>query len=112
MTANAMTARDCFDAANELFAREYYLDAQALYRRAHELEPDNALYAEGRERLKIYAASFGQWFSQKPQSPNASDSNFFVDCCCECCGGVGGDCCGDVCGEICSNCDGCDCDCS
>ena len=104
------TARDCFLAANALFDRGYYLDAQALYQRAYELEPDNALYAEGRERLKIYAASLGHWFSNKPKSPNVDHSNFFVDCCCECCADGGGECCGEICSN-CDACDGCDCDC-
>ncbi|MBQ7348145.1 MAG: hypothetical protein IJW55_09310 [Clostridia bacterium] len=107
-----MTARECFTAANERFARGYYLDAQTLFDRACRLEPDNALYAEGRERLQIYAASLGHWFSHKPKSPNTGNGNFFTDCCCEVCGEGGGECCAECCCEgCCENCDGCDCDC-
>ena len=96
-------AQECFEKANQLFLRGHYLDAQALYERAHALEPENPMYAEARSKLAALAFSFFKKGS--PLSENAANA---TECCCECCGEG---CCEGICEGICSNCDGCDCDC-
>ena len=99
------TALDCFTAANEAFSRGYYLNAQALYDRAYALEPSNALYVAGRERLRILTFGFGK---KSGGGFSTFDAANCAEGCCECCGEG---CCEGICEGICSNCDGCDCDC-
>ena len=114
MTTN-LNAHDCFTRANELFSRGHYLDAQTLYDRACELEPNNVAYAEAKKQLQILAASLGHWFSRKPEFPQKeSNNNFCTECCCEACGEGGGECCCEClsnCDSCDGCCDGCDCDC-
>lgn len=102
-----LCAQECFEKANQLFSRAHYLDAQALYDRAHALEPNNQIYVNACQRLPNMALAF--WKKGKPSKLSATDA---CDCsanCCECCGeGLGEGYCEGLC-ESC--CDGCDCDC-
>ena len=104
MTATRLsaTASDCFTIANEMFERGYYLDAQTLYERAYALEPENPVYAAGKERLRLLTFGFGKKSGGGFSSFDASNC---IEGCCECCSEG---CCEGLCEGICSNCD-CDC---
>ena len=104
------SAHDCFTAAELLRARGRYLDAQILFDRACTLEPENATYAEARDRLQRSAHAF----FKKGGTPSGEPTKWFDSTCwsngCECCcEGCGEGCCEGIC-EGCG--DGCDCDCS
>lgn len=102
-TLDCATAERCYQLGERAYGKGFYLDAQAMFDRAWRLEPENAIYRDARERLRVLAFRFGKGgvggFGKETLNTCALDCG---ECCCEACGEG---CCEFLCEGLCSNCD-------
>ena len=76
-----------------LVQRGYYFEAQRHIETACYLDPNNAEYAEARNKLRYQAGSFGSPYRQErgtsgdPDCCGICTTLLVADACCDCCGG-------------------------